>query len=314
MKKRSILFIRNEPILFNLGDLLSCPLYYFDFYSENKESFRGKYFDKADTVILGGGAYTDFGRPLNIPYDKSIAWGIGSSIRGKDSFPPKAVNLPYKLYGIRDPESAMNDGDVLPCVSCMHSFVLMRPEKEMSIFLNKDSDIIAAGKYAGNSFRGDHVYSNALNELAFMKVFGKSGYIITNSYHVAYWSFLSGRKVALLGYSSKLRSLCRLLELNPDIVNYYDTKSDVAEINKLIEKIIKNKEFNELKNFQDARHSCIEKNIKFAKLCVKEGLLSGYKIRKITLIDMLRRNIKAGFKIYDKRIRSRLIRQRFIKR
>jgi polysaccharide pyruvyl transferase WcaK-like protein len=54
------------------------------------------------------------------------------------------------------------------------------------------------------------VATNALAPDEFMRSFGRAGTIVTNSYHAAYWGLLSGRKVHIIGYSSKFVNLAAL--------------------------------------------------------------------------------------------------------
>ena len=296
MVEKSLLFFRNEPEIFNLGDLLCTPMYYFDFHSKCIEGSDRKLFDHVDTIIFGGGAHNNFGQVFNFPYEKTIAWGIGSSVGGINSTPPKAIKLPYKIYGIRDPDSVIDERNLIPCVSCMHPLLSIKPGKDTSIFINIDPQVAINTNRLKNIKNSPITYTNAMSELSFIKAFKKTGNVITNSYHIAYWSFLSGRNVSVFGYSSKFRSLFKLLGLDPKCVNYFNKPMNFEEIIPNIEEIINTSDFINLKNYQEVKSFYIEKNVQFARLCVELGLFPDFSLHKMTFMDIIRRDVKSRWK------------------
>ena len=281
MGKDKILFLRNRPKLFNLGDYLCTPLHYFDLSCDPYQSalfLRNKNYK----VILGGGAFNDLGVEQNVPYEKTVAWGIGSSVHGLDSLPTRADNLPYLMYGVRDPDAVSDPEKVLPCVTCLHPLLQLPVGDETNIFLNfndkiTDNSIVKEKNLIpGNQCS---IYTNYLSELQFMKAFSKSRRVITNSYHITYWSLLSGREVAIIGYSSKFRSLMKLVGLNPESLIYYNaTKQN--DFRNCFPEIIKNKQFHQLKNPDDVRNSFVETNLKFASKLKEIGFVRDYKLRQ----------------------------------
>ena len=58
--------------------------------------------------------------------------------------------------------------------------------------------------------------------------------VVTNSYHFAYWSFLSGRKVKLLGYSTKFINLLKIFNISPGAIRKYSKDDQLDLINNII--------------------------------------------------------------------------------
>ena len=291
MPRENIHFRRNRPAHFNLGDFLCTPLHYFDFDVNEYQTqvfLRGK----AHKTILGGGAYNDLGVGQDVDFGQTVAWGLGSSQHGPDSLPTNADDLPYLLYGVRDPDAVSEDGKILPCVSCLHPLVMLPPGAATNVFLNFDHGITNMGQARQHSlFQGPSalgLYTNNLPELAFMKAFSESGRIITNSFHVAYWSLLSGRRVSIIGYSSKFRSLLKLVGLSPALQSYYSV-SDQAALIDSIGKIVGADEFYSLPKHGSLRDDCIQRNLRFAQRCVDIGFVRTFALKTHARRDMVLR-------------------------
>ena len=307
MVKENILFLRNRPRVFNLGDFLCTPLYYFDFFCNAYESaFLLK--NKPYKVILGGGAFNDLGVSLNLRYEEAVAWGIGSSIHGKASPPTNGDSLPYRLYGLRDPDAVKDPEKLLPCVSCLHPIAALEPGTATTAFLNFDrniTDLNSIIEYA--DLRKHHVgiFTNYLDELQFMRIFSKTKQVITNSYHISYWSLLSGRDVAIIGYSSKFRSLAQLTGITPDVITEYDLKNK-GSLGPVIAAILALGRFANLKNYREVRENFIQKNIRFAKKCCEMGFIREFRLRPHSAMGMFRRNITYKcFEAFAKLLRRR---------
>jgi len=63
--------------------------------------------------------------------------------------------------------------------------------------------------------------TNAMRVAELQDIFSRSDKIITNSYHIAYWSLLSGGSVKLIGYSNKSKSLLEIFDLDSDALQIY---------------------------------------------------------------------------------------------
>lgn len=267
-----ILFLRNRPRKFNLGDFLCTPLHYFDFgaRAHQTRTFLPK---SGFKVILGGGAYNDLGVGQDVDKATTVAWGIGSSVHGETSAPTNGDHLPYFLYGLRDIDALEDPTKVLPCVSCLHPFTDVKPGTKLGIFLNFDKGITDSDtlKTIALKFKQEAVFcTNNVGEHDFMKSFGEVGTVITNSFHVAYWSLLSGRSVSIIGYSSKFRSLLKLMGLDPSyILNYKVT--DQRDLTNAVEICAKGEYRVQAPDARERLMFCREKNMAFAKKCVESG-------------------------------------------
>jgi hypothetical protein len=280
MKTEPIYFLRNRPAIFNLGDYLCTPYHYFNFGVFCTQSgFLIK--NRPHKVILGGGAYNDLGLNQPVDFDKTILWGVGSSIHGTTSEAIKTKELPYFLWGARDPDAVEDKKKVLPCVSCLHPITDILPGKKTAVFLNKDSSITDFNQinFAKINQEFDvEVYTNYLDEISFSRCFSRANRIITNSYHVSYWSLLTGREVAIIGYSSKFRSLLKLFNLSP-IIFPYDTK-DKKNLEDLIFSVLKQKQFHKVHSAVDYKIDFRRRNAQFANMCLANNFC-----RKIELVQ-----------------------------
>lgn len=223
----SIEFLTDTPALPNLGDTLCSPRHYFAFSSE------------ASVVIAGGGAFNDLAvkKASKLPADIRIAWAIGQSWRfgtAPQPFDLGAVRRTYARATTRDPLAACDAIPLLPCVSVLHPIVDSAPGAACGLFLNLAEAASGARTHASLAAAAERqpglvTGTNALDAAAFMALFARTGTVTTNSYHVAYWSLLSGREVRLIGYSSKFINLLRLFGLNPEALVRYD-RGDAGQL------------------------------------------------------------------------------------
>lgn len=289
----NILFIRNRPKVFNLGDFLCTPKYYFDFFCNDYESaypLKGKEYK----IVLGGGAYNDLGVSQKVNFNNTVLWGVGSSRHGEAASPTQGDNLPFLLYGLRDPDAVSDPQKVLPCVSCLHPLVALPPGDQTNLIFNFDPGVTDLCMLEKDDFfrsRGLKVFSNYLNEIAFMKIFAKTRRIITNSYHVSYWALLSGREVAIIGYSSKFRSLVKLFNLDPGKINHYDVK-DKASLKSVVASVLEKLDFYHVSDSEFFRKSFAKRNLDFAQKCKDIGFIKDFRLRPNRWINIAKRNIK----------------------
>ncbi len=195
----------------NLGDFLCSPRHYFDFESDR------------NALIVGGGASNNFfcGRARRQGANVRIAWGIGQSwaLGVKPSSVDGLVKaglrwLTYDKASTRDPSLVSNGLPLVPCVSVFHPVTELPLGEEIGIFLNSAAKV--SGELHGrreNALTANSrafVATNALPAAEFISALTRTGTIITNSYHAAYWGLLSGRGVHIIGYSSKFTNLAAL--------------------------------------------------------------------------------------------------------
>ncbi len=278
--RENLLFLRNRPTHFNLGDFLCTPMHYFDFgMREHQTRFllRGRSFK----TILGGGAFNDLGVGHDLDFSRTVAWGVGSSHHGGDANPTNADNLPYLLYGVRDRDAVSDDEKFVPCVSCLHPYASLEPGRSVSVFLNYYRGITDLSEVAKSPvFLRENVslHTNNEPEMKFMKAFAEAGSVITNSFHVAYWSLLSGRRVSIIGYSSKFRSLMKLAGLPVEALQYYSVENQ-TELVAAIERIYRNDEFHHLPVHDDVRNDCVKRNMRFADRLVEVGFVPFWRLK-----------------------------------
>src|SRR5690606_19836691 len=94
----------------NIGDYLCSPRHYFSFQQPVE-----------DLHVVGGGVFVGFAieslKKRKIPFDKSVLWGVGQSLRELSAAAGQVSELPFKEWGIRDKDWVAAE-HFLPCVSC----------------------------------------------------------------------------------------------------------------------------------------------------------------------------------------------------
>lgn len=261
----------DNPIVENIGDSLCTPKLYFDFKSE------------APVRIVGGGSISDYWvrrKELSLP-GINVAWGIGRSVRPEQSlkfvkkyFLKKEISKIYTVSSTRDPSFSDKNVFLVPCVSVFNAITDLPVGDKLGLFLNSNKDVSGnninqiINKYIGN--RPEIVIgSNSLCYDDFLELFKHTNEIITNSYHIAYWSLLSGRRVRLLGYSSKFADLLNLFKISTENMFLYK-RGDYRQMLVAIDNA-----FNENKSI--AAHSYFKEqfrsmNLEFASLLNNYGV------------------------------------------
>lgn len=207
----------------NIGDRLASPRHYFEF---ELSPTSGK------VAIFGGGVFNDLAISVAAREcaDHRVLWAVGRSISARGADPGIKFAEIQRLFDVsstRDPDGALNGIQLVPCVSVMHSICEIPPGSGRAMFFN--ADVRASGSEFPRLFRElrqlhpDLIFAtNEMAETEYSEAFSRSGFIITNSYHTAYWALLSGRSVAVVGYSSKFRNLLRLMDLDENaMVGYH---------------------------------------------------------------------------------------------
>lgn len=196
----------------NQGDVLSGPYNYFEFDDFEKMSWDNEILEGSPierkaggTVIIGGGIYFTNTKPrLDRLIAKSknyIGWGIGLDPRTN----LKEYISKFTLLGTRERKSPfINNKNVfyVPCSSCMHDYfdkylnedVRETFNKKIAIHLNHGFN----EKLISNKFKDFQItYTTDPFEKTIQNI-SSAEYVITNSYHGAYWGSLMGRKVICL--------------------------------------------------------------------------------------------------------------------
>lgn len=204
----------------NIGDLLCSPRHYFDFEAER------------NTVIVGGGASNSFfaSRARRHRAKVRVGWGIGQSWRFDE--PPGFLKMSvchlkrrlcYDLVSTRDSSLVTPALPLVPCVSVFHPVTEIPCGEEVGVFLNANKRV--SGQMAADTSALESAYQrpviraiNVGDVGKFTEAFRRTGLLITNSYHAAYWGLLSGRRVHVIGYSSKFVNLLALFGFGPERV------------------------------------------------------------------------------------------------
>jgi hypothetical protein len=186
----------------NPGDFYSSPFYYLD------KEHRGFLIDytelsnlsgwRFDNVVVGGGGMANkFVSSLEPFFEQQtiknlVIWGVGWEVDnlGLDRLAQKAT-----LLGIREwlPNTPYQHAWV-PCVSVLHPCI----EKSLSVIPTKNFLIIDHWKRNPIDFNGlDHTrITNRSNDIApIIETIADHRWVITSSYHGAYWSILLNKRV-----------------------------------------------------------------------------------------------------------------------
>lgn len=187
----------------NIGDKVSAPYLYFDFPNAEFFDLRSP-LPPREIFIYGGGAVRNELENQNslFPAALKIAWGVGDTVHGATA--PRAVPPGFRLYGSR--EWGQPHTCYVPCPSCMspqfdRSYAV---EHEAVLFLNADRHI--QDRYP-ITIEGLPILANEADFETVIRFLASAEFVVTNSYHGAYWASLLGRRPILCRpYSSKFYS------------------------------------------------------------------------------------------------------------
>ncbi len=231
------------PKVPNIGDKLCAPYLYFRFNLVPSSSLLGR------CLVVGGGAiagakdlYRDAG------YRARIVWAAGTSraFGARPAQPvPGLLRRGRRRLGqvkrsvIRRVARALGHGEILvassrdpgsdvfvPCVSCLHEVCDTLRGSGLAVIINENPDVSGETGALLEALRAEYpevvFATNAMSEDELLNIFARTDRIITNSYHMTYWSLLSGGKVRVIGYSSKLESVLEIFGFSADHLQRYD--------------------------------------------------------------------------------------------
>ena len=268
-----ITFIHHNPGRGNIGDFLCSPRHYFTF----DNPIPGLH-------IVGGGVFVGLAveklKRNRIPLDRSILWGAGQSLRNLEQAPEPVKQLPYLDWAIRDKDLVISSQRFVPCCSCLHKMLDTPLEnKRTLLFLNADPKVTASKTIdTCKTIAADKNWSvifNNCSEEEFKKALSHTDHIITNSYHGCYWGLLSGRKVTLMGYSSKFINLLDNFNLPANKlikIGRGETKSLIVTL----QEICDDSNAVQLDHAENYLHKFRAINTAFANRLIKCGAFSGY--------------------------------------
>ncbi|MBO1026978.1 hypothetical protein IPU75_19935 [Ochrobactrum sp. SD129] len=188
----------------NQGDILSGPYNYFKFKSYEKLSWDGDILSKGTAdlsfprdLILGGGIYFTRDKPRLVQLLKNVrkfvGWGIGLDYRIlSDGFTDR-----YTLLGTRERKLDIIDNErvfYVPCSSCMNKVFNSSPRtKSGKVALHINGGFNSKELY--EKFPDINATTTVDDFETIIDNIRDAEFVITNSYHGAYWGSLLQKKV-----------------------------------------------------------------------------------------------------------------------
>jgi hypothetical protein len=188
----------------NPGDLWSSPFHYLD------KSYQGMmldcanlgglpYIEQVDNIVVGGGSLLNNQKYIerivkflkNVKYKNLVVWGVGLNTELDTEIFRSAV-----LYGTREwlPETLYQD-HWLPCASVLNPiFSHVQDKKPVKDFL-----VLDHWKRKPIEFHAEHtrICNNPATIENIVLEIANHRWVITSSYHTAYWAILCGKKVVV---------------------------------------------------------------------------------------------------------------------
>jgi len=207
----------------NVGDYWSCPILYYQQYLPNyfeAEKFeikkvKEKQLTNTSPLIIGGGGL--IGEPKfdkilrNVAENHSsklkVLWGVGDNETSKEKKDFLEYIFKYDIVGIRDYLKGYEDYWV-PCVSCksdlFDKYKGITPRNEIvyyqHLYRPLPQEIIKQRP-------GPMMTNNGFDFESVIAFLSQGEYVITNSYHGAYWAMLLGKKVIASSWSTKFLNM-----------------------------------------------------------------------------------------------------------
>jgi hypothetical protein len=216
----------------NPGDLYSSPIHYLgkDYNGVMIDAFAKNIPEmEVDAVIIGGGALMTnqkFVQSIDTLLEKihakyKVVWGVG--------FESSNVNIDIKnnfdLFSTR--EYKLNQTvDWVPCVSALHpvfdTVESVKATKEVLVVDHFKRPILFDRRHT-------RIINKPNNLENIVKQISNHNFIITSSYHVAYWSILAGKRCAVIG--ENLPTKFRRMKHFPVISDcWHDSLFDQAQV------------------------------------------------------------------------------------
>lgn len=199
----------------NCGDKVVCPLlYYYDYFKQyNIKRHDMRFIDfksiaDTDVVIIGGGGMLDYAeftnRGINKVFDTGaavIAWspGFNTHTEYSETFETKICFDRFVAITVRD--FTKNHGlEYLPDVTCK------LPGLKEKYIIRREFGVATHKDYPIKGFKYDTITNECeIDEI--LQFIGESEIIISNSFHMIYWSTLMGKKTICANpFSSKFHT------------------------------------------------------------------------------------------------------------
>ncbi|MGP3726548.1 hypothetical protein [Cereibacter sphaeroides] len=258
----------------NIGDQLASPMLYFDFNNLGSRKI----------LVVGGGAIPD---ALEVfpseQHDARIVWGVGKSEPLVQSSKEKRKIIKRRIKSrlasllelifkaetrvVSSRELRTAASYLVPCPSCLHPVCTKPRGKGVAVVLNANDRVSGSADSVLNDlkrdFPGIELVTNSIDEVQLLSLFGRTDWIITNSYHMTYWSLLSGGKVTPIAHSSKIPGLLSLFDLPREAAATYRS-GDSQQLGQAIRDALAQRRFIELEDPRGARARFCSLNETFA--------------------------------------------------
>jgi len=164
------------------------------------------------SLIIGGGGL------LNLPHfevqmklfevlaqkgKKTVLWGPGHNDTDRSKFGKKVnYNVDINNFGLAGVRDYSRKEQWVPCVSCLHPIFDRKFDEmhEVGILFGKKS---SKNEALQKKLQQYPTTSNTTNLEEMVTFIGKSGTLVTDSYHAMYWGILMGKKTLVVPITTK---------------------------------------------------------------------------------------------------------------
>jgi len=183
----------------NVGDHASSPIKYFPIDAGRTDTFCRDRVGDADVVIVGGGGLlSEYFEPRlsRTLHDarRIIVWGVGNHAYNGKPIEPAWLRR-AELVGLRDWGGKYR---WTPCASCMSPVFERVPTPKHRFVVFRHHDVANMPSFDAPTM---HNYHTTLADAAAFLASGE--FVVTNSYHGAYWATLLGRRVVCRNWNPK---------------------------------------------------------------------------------------------------------------
>lgn len=286
-----------DPTPYNVGDDFCAPYHYFDFQAADTDGLGER------CLVIGGGTIPNADTIFaDLRYTVRILWAVGRSTPFREAratplgrpvvrklkkslrlsfHKPKPHTQSRVVATTRDPSSVTPACQLLPCVSCLHGVCDVPGGDGIALIVNENpsvsGEVSELRRVIGDQSMDLVFETNAASMSRIKRVFSSCNRIITNSYHIAYWGLLSGKRIQFVGYSSKSVELLRLFGFENQLRAEVPRGDGVRFRNALFD-AVRNPEWIGLENAQETKE-------RFRKINRDFALRLSQEIRGLSVIE-----------------------------
>lgn len=222
----------------NPGDTWSSPVHYlgdkWEGITLDVDTVHNLEDRQFDNVFIGGGALFTIKNYMNninetlktIKFKNLIVWGTGRGLAYNYPFLDQTPNL----IGFREwePDYFSNIIDWVPCASVMHPLI----KKYREVNHIKDFLVIDHWKREQIIFPAEHarITNKPQNIESMLEAISKYKWVLTTSYHAAYWATLLNKRVIVLKVETEDNKF-RAFKHAPVVSNKFNWELIVSSVN-----------------------------------------------------------------------------------